>query len=230
MVKKLVCLLSVFVVGISQGAFAAPSVKMLGNSKLSSTSVKPVANVSSRRADNKASIKPTAAKIAKVAKTTPVTTAMPSVAAQGRIPAISRIKSIPTAKTKPVVVSDGGTKTAVPSVTEDDLNEVVEKLENLKTQNESDITDVVEKIETLRTQNESDITDVVERIETLETKSENIITGVVENQAGNYVTDVAVSGDKINVHKTSSLYAPVRDSDSGNVSGNAEIWVERHVN
>lgn len=187
MVKKLVCLLSVLVIGISQSAFAVPSVKMLGNNKLNSASVKPVTSTPNRKADNKINNKATMAKVAKTPIAKVTTT---SSATQGRIPAITGIKSINTAKVKPVIVNnDSINKPTTSGVTEDKLNEVVERIENLETQNE------------------------------------NAITDVVENESGTYVTDVAVDGNKLSVNKTRLLYAPVRNGNSEEISGDAEIWI-----
>ncbi len=143
MVKKLVCLLSVLVIGISQSAFAVPSVKMLGNNKLNSANVKPVTSTPNRKADSKINNKATMAKVAKTPIAKVTTT---SSAPRGRIPAIiPGIKTMNTAKIKPVIVNnDNGSNPATSGISEDKLNEIVERIENLETQNENAITDVVE--------------------------------------------------------------------------------------
>ena len=46
-----------------------------------------------------------------------------------------------------------------------------------------------------------------------------------ESGSGNYVTDVSVNGNKLNVTKTHLLYAPVRNANSDTITGDAEIWI-----
>ncbi len=186
MVKKLVCFLSVLVIGLSQNAFAVPSVKKLGNNNLTSANVKPVINTSNGNTDNKINNK---ASIAKVAKTPIAKVTTVSSATNGRIPAITGVKSINTKKVPVVANNDSVNKPNTSGVGEDKFNEIVE------------------------------------RIETLETQNENAITDVVENESGTYVTDVAVDGNKLSVNKTRLLYAPVRNGNSEEISGDAEIWI-----
>ena len=74
----------------------------------------------------------------------------------------------------------------------------------------------------------SDRLDVMdENVQTLQEQSANVITNVVESEQGNYVTGVSANGNTLNVSKTNLLYAPVRDGESQDVTGEAEIWLVR---
>ena len=66
-----------------------------------------------------------------------------------------------------------------------------------------------------------------ENVQTLQEQSANVITNVVESEQGNYVTGVSANGNTLNVSKTNLLYAPIRDGESQDVTGEAEIWLVR---
>lgn len=72
---------------------------------------------------------------------------------------------------------------------------------------------------------QGDFDAIVNRIEVLEERTENIITDVVESESGTYITDVSVDGNKLNVNKTRTLYAPIRSGTNGNITGEVEIWI-----
>ena len=72
---------------------------------------------------------------------------------------------------------------------------------------------------------EDTFNETVNRIEDLENKTANAVTDVVESEPGNYVTDIAVDGNKLNVTKTKLLYAPVRNGTNETITGDAEIWI-----
>ena len=70
---------------------------------------------------------------------------------------------------------------------------------------------------------EQELDAITQRVEALE--SQNVINDVSESGSGNYVTDVSVNGNKLNVTKTHLLYAPVRNANSDTITGDAEIWI-----
>ena len=67
------------------------------------------------------------------------------------------------------------------------------------------------------------LNNTVQRVENLE--SRNVVTDVNTTTSGNYVTNVVMDGNKLNVTKSNLLLAPVRNSAGQNVSGDAEIWI-----
>lgn len=74
------------------------------------------------------------------------------------------------------------------------------------------------------TENVADLTEIQERLDAIQAQTDNMITDVESND-GNYVTDIAVDGNKLNVNKTNLLYAPVRNSSGDTITGEAEIWI-----
>ncbi|MCR4918140.1 MAG: hypothetical protein K5912_04345 [Alphaproteobacteria bacterium] len=62
-------------------------------------------------------------------------------------------------------------------------------------------------------------------VQTLQAQTANVITSVVDGEPGTYVTDVSANGNQLNVNKTRLLYAPVRQAESDNITGTAEIWL-----
>lgn len=187
MIKKIVCLLSVFLVGItSNNAYAVPSVKKLGVNT-SVTGAKPVVAKTAQKTETKTN-NSRIGKVTKLSTVKPVTTK--TTTDESRFPAISNVKSFNVGKNiKPSALVNTTIQPSNTGVSEDTFNETVN------------------------------------RIEALETKSENVINDVVETESGRYVTDVVADGNKLNVTKTSLLYAPVREGSGETVTGEAEIWI-----
>jgi len=172
MMKKIICLLSVLVVGItSNDGYAVSSVKKTGNTSISGVTTG--VNIPKKQAE----IKPNNARVAKTAN-------LPTVKPVSKPTSLSADKSRFPAIT--VFGMPKSSKTSVPA-------------------NNAD-----QSIKTFGVQEDGFGTSVTE---------------VVEKKSGNYVTDVEVEGNKINVTKTRLLYAPVRNGSDETIRGNAEIWV-----
>ena len=170
MMKKIICLLSVLVVGItSNDVYAVSSVKKTGNTSI--TGVKAAVNTPKKQTEKKANN-------SRIGKTTKVAT----------------VKSVPT--------TSSSDKSRFPAIT---------------------VFGIPKSGKTSVSANNAD-----QSIKTSVVSEEGMgtsVTEVVEKGSGNYVTDVEAEGNKLNVTKTSLLYAPVRNGSDETIRGNAEIWV-----
>ncbi|MCQ2562511.1 MAG: hypothetical protein MJ158_02775 [Alphaproteobacteria bacterium] len=86
----------------------------------------------------------------------------------------------------------------------------------------------VKKTSSTPTSGETDesITELKERVTVLEDRTNNIITEV-EATEGNYINDINIDGNKLEVNKTRVLYAPVKKANGDTTADDAEIWIVR---
>ncbi len=72
----------------------------------------------------------------------------------------------------------------------------------------------------------SDLIAITDRVSAIEAKTETMVNDIVVSEPqGNYVTDIALDENKLNVTKTREMYVPVRNNGSNTIISDAEIWL-----
>ena len=212
MYKKLLCLCVIFA-GISYAcsSVAAATVRKLG-ATTSTAAPKSTANNITRQVQvTKARTVPISQTATTGASAQPVTTGD-----RLSVVPINTVKSIKSVKQ--ITTNGGGGSSSggesptptTPDVSDEEFTEVKNKLDDVATQVEN----VSERVDT---------------IETNITTIENNISNVSVNQGeGRYVTSVETEEgeNSLQVTRTNSLYAPIRNVGEDTEIGIAEIWVE----
>jgi len=118
--------------------------------------------------------------------------------------------------------------TANKSVTKTESAETVARMPTTHAIKKLGGSSFVKKTSSTPTSGETDesITELKERVTVLEDKTSNIITEV-ETTDGNYVNDINIDGNKLEVNKTRVLYAPVKKANGDTTADDAEIWIVR---
>ena len=71
----------------------------------------------------------------------------------------------------------------------------------------------------------NDLVAITDRVSALEAQTDNMITDVEISESGNYVTDVSINGNKLNINKTREILVPVRTGTT--ITSSAEVWIEK---
>ncbi len=144
MIKKMVCLLSVLVIGITNNdAYAIPSVKNLGGNAVV-TGTKPVVATPKKQSETKVNN----SRIGKVTKLPTVKPVSAKTTNDSRLPGMIVGKTFNATKTiktsVPGSTINQPSQPVTPGVSEDMFNEAIERIDVLENKSENMINDVVE--------------------------------------------------------------------------------------